>query len=381
MVLAAAMLIGTVAMLVMGVEPILLGRLAAAGRLSDAGIGRAATAEIFCLATGATVGPFFMNAGWMRFKVGVTSVCLTLCDLAIFWADSSWTVILQRGAAGFFEGLLLGAVSIILIHTARPERMTGLLLGISTTPQAFAAYLLPVLIIPKIGVNAGFVMLAIAASLSLLSSPWVVDRVETTDISKRHSFKLTIATAIFIFAVLLQNAGIGAAWNYIERLASSHRFSDQVVGLAISASLMFQIAGAFLAAWLSWRINTRWALIFGCIAQACLLSTMVWSKSPYGFVVLASCFGLFWLALLPFQTTWIIELDSSRTIAVLMTPIALLGLSVGPFVASFTTTATSVIGAFYFAIAALVIGGLLYCLCGFVVDLGERMPGRHNDKI
>jgi len=69
-VVAAAMLIGAASMLVLGMEPILLGGLAEAGRLN--GVGQAAMSNSFGLALGSTAGPFVMNAGHMRAKRGPT---------------------------------------------------------------------------------------------------------------------------------------------------------------------------------------------------------------------------------------------------------------------------------------------------------------------
>jgi hypothetical protein len=82
--------------------------------------------------------------------------------------------------------------------------------------------------------------------------------------------------------------------------------------------------------------------------------------------MIASClFGLFWLALLPFQVNQAIELDETRRIALLLTPIALIGMSLGPFIVSLAVRAGDVTGGFWAAASLLVLGGLLYASASF----------------
>jgi len=379
-VVSATMLIGTASMLVMGVQPILLGGLVDAARISEAGVGQAAMIEIFALAVGATAGPFLMNRGDMRANVAAASLLLVLVNLLIHWASGP-AVLLQRGLAGLLEGLLLGAVSAIFTHNDRPERMSGLLLGLSTIPQVIAAYLLPIVVIPRFGVDAGFAILAGAAMLSCLAAPAIVVRVPRQ--RGGHGDQIAVPKALLAIAAaaFLQNAGIGAAWSYMERLATQHHFEASVVGAAIAGSLAFQVGGALLASWLGWRLPSRLVLILGALLEAGLVVGLVQADHAATFIASAWGFGLFWLALQPFLVTAVITLEPSRTAAMLLAPLALVGFSAGPLAASLAIRPGHLEGGFWIAAALLVVAAALYALAGLMPSTestSHRQGPRHS---
>lgn len=353
-VVTAAIVIGTASLLVMGLQPILLGGLAEAGRLSEAGVGYAATVELFGFAVGASLGPFVLNSR-MRVKAISISLMLALVNMSIYLAKTSVLILAQRGFAGLLEGLLLGAVTLILTHTSRPERMSGLMLGLGTAPQVAAAYLLPVYILPRYGLNSGFVVLAASALLSAIASWAVVDHVEIRREEGHEQIRWTPALTAMVAAVFLQNAGTGAAWNYLERLAHQNQFAPAVVGASIAGSLALQVAGALVAAWLSWRLPSRGILIASAFMQATIVIGMTLVREPLPYIALSCAFGLCWLAQQPFQVSEIIALDPTRRVAMLVPPVALVGLSTGPLAVSFAMSPGDVRGGFWAAAALLLI--------------------------
>lgn len=359
-VVASALWIGTAAMLVLGIGPILLGGLAEAGRLSQAGVGQAATLEVLGLALGAVVGPSVMTAGQMRAKVAAACLLLAAVNLAMYFADSAALIMVDRAVAGVLEGLMLGGVNALLTHQRRPDRMSGLLLGLSTAPQVLAAYLLPTLVIPRYGLDAGFLLLAVAALSSAFACLALVDRVETPTIDHQTPIALPPATIGFVIATFLQMASIGAAWNYTERLATQHHLGAAAVGAALSGNLALQVAGALLAAWLAWRLPARALLIAGCLVQAAIVLGLTFAATAGSFIGLSCGFGLFWLGLQPFIVRELIVLDPTRRLAVLLAPIVLLGLSAGPLAASFFVTPHGVEGAFRVAAVLLILAACLF---------------------
>lgn len=372
-VVAATMLIGTAAMLVMGVEPILLGGLLASGRLTEAGVGQAAMLEIIGLAAGATFGPFLMNRGHMRMKVAVVSTLLFVLNLAIHWAAAPGLVLLQRGLAGVLEGFLLGAVSVVFTHNDRPERMSGLLLGLSTIPQVAAAYLLPILVIPRFGIDAGFALLSAAALIAGLATPYLVDRVEPSPDTPHVHPVASPALFLVVAAAFLQNAGIGAAWSYLELLASQHQFSSGTVGSAIAASLACQVGGALAASWLSGRLHAGAVLVAGAAVQAGIVTVLLYATRADTFLLAACGFGVFWLAMQPFLVARLVALDPSRIVAMLLAPVALVGFSAGPLAASLVIAPGDVEGAYRLGAALLVACGALYFLHHFVRRAGQSI--------
>lgn len=372
-VVTATFVLGSAAMLVLGVEPILLGGLAEAGRLSPAGVGQVAMVEILGLAIGATVGPFRMN-GRMRAKVAAVALLLAVVNLAIPWASSPALVLLQRAAAGLLAGLLLGAASVILTHNDRPERMSGLLMGLSTIPQVVVAFLLPTMIMPRLGVAAGFATLAAAALLSLVATPLLVDDVAIGNDGVVPRPAWSSALLAVIAAAFLQNAGIGAAWSYLERLASERAYPPAVVGGAIAGSLALQVVGGLVAAGVARRLPSRPVLVLGSLVQLSLVVGMVTAREASLFTLLACGFGLFWLALQPFLVRQMISLEPTRTAAMLLAPLGLIGFSAGPLISSAFVDRQQVGGAFWAAAVMLAGAATAYVLSGRLRENGAAPP-------
>jgi hypothetical protein len=377
-VIATSMLVGTAALLVLGLQPILLGGLTQAGRLSEAGLGVAAMIEVLALALGATLGPRLMNRGALRLWTGVVCLLLAAVNLGVYWAPGAASLYAIRGVAGLLEGLALGAAIVVLTHTRHPDRVAGLFLAIQTIPQMVAAYLLPVLVIPRWGINSGFGLLAIVALVSALGAFGGVDRVATEAAAPDRKVAWSPAIGLFIAAVVVQNAGIGAAWNYVERLAAQHGYSASVVGMAVAGSLAFQVAGAFFVAWAGWRAPYRVALIVGAFTQAGVVLLLVSANAPGAYIAGACAFGLFWLALQPFQVQQAIALEPTRQVALLLTPLALLGLSLGPFLVSFAVRPGDVSGGFRAAAALLAAAGALYLGVLFLDKPARATTGRRQ---
>ena len=161
-------------------------------------------------------------------------------------------------------------------------------------------------------------------------------------------------------ATTLQTAGIGAAMEYLAQIATLHNFSQQMVGLANSGNLIFQVAGAFIVVGIAWRIRSAPALLTGVALQAAMAFSFPLMPTGAAYVALACAFGLFLLALGPFQVAWLVRIEPTRRVAALITPITLVGWSIGPFIASYWVTARSSDAAFRVAMCLFLAAGAAY---------------------
>ena len=172
-------------------------------------------------------------------------------------------------------------------------------------------------------------------------------------------------------AVGLQNAAIGGAWNYLPLLVDQHHFAPILAGVALAGGLIFQVAGAgAVAAW-GGRLPFRPALIAGALCQTGVITVLALAGAPWLFVIPALLFGLFWLAMSPFQVRLLIALDPSRGAAMLLTAVTLVGLSLGPAVSAAGVHGAEVTGAL--AIAAVMMG-LSFMLYVAVAITGRAKP-------
>jgi hypothetical protein len=370
--LAAAMVLGTVAFMILGIQPVLLGALVEAGRLTNHALGKVATLETLALAIGTAIGPPYLRRGAIRTKIIAASLILVALNVADYWAGSPGPIYVLRTAAGLIEGILLAGAILVVTYTRNPERMNGYFLALTTAPQIAAIYLLTTLAIPRLGANAGFGLMAILAGLGAFSAFALSDK--TT--SSAHALGTakgvwTPWVMLVLAAILLQNAAIGAAWNYVEQIAHQAGISGQIVGIAVSGLLTFQLMGALGVAWIGWRFNHKIMLAAGCTLQALDVIVLGTMHAPMIYLAAACIFGLLWLALLPFEMKLLIELDRTRQVAMILSPVSLIGLSIGPFFGSLLVRETDVSPAFWFAAAATATSGALYLFTAVVARRPE----------
>lgn len=361
-VIAACFVVGTVALMILGVQPVLLEALTSAHRLTNAEVGPLATIEDLALALGAAIGPGWMRRGSIRSKAVALSLLLTGAHLGIYLADSTLLLDLFRAFAGLLEGLVLSAALVILIHHSQPDRLNGAFLGLSTLPQALMAYAVPAWITPRLGEGGGFLVLA---GLSLVSAGVALrlpGRSERAQAEPAAPTRWRAPIVLALAAVALQNAAIGGAWTYLPLLVDQHHFAPVLGGVAVAGGLLFQVAGAgAVAAW-GRRLPYRPSLVIGALCQTGVITVLAFAGAPWLFVGPALLFGLFWLALSPFQVRLLIGLDPSRGAAMLLTAVTLVGLSLGPAIAAVGVHGAVVTGALMIAAALMALSSGLYGL-------------------
>ncbi len=362
--IATAIGVGTAVTLVFGVQPILLGGLTEAGRLTEADLGRVATAEILALAVGSAIGPRLLPRVGMRWLTALGCLLLTLANLAVGVCASPLSLYADRLAAGLCEGFALSATIFILVHDRAADRVNGVFLAVSTVPQMAAAFILPIYLIPRAGVDAGFYLLgavALVASLGAIPMEGRPGQGETTAAVPIQWSPWLVAG---LAAIFLHGAGIGGSWSYLEALAAEHHVSEQAIGLALAGSLGCQIIGASVVAWFGWRTPLALALVLGSGLQAAIVLALLTSTAAGSFIALAWVFGFFWLALAPFQIQLMLRLDPTRSAALLLTPLSLIGFSAGPLIASLAVRPAEIGGGFILSSALLASAGLIYAVIG-----------------
>src|ERR1700761_5792129 len=92
---AAAIYLGSLSLLMVGVMPALLGALSDAGRLSDTGIGLCATFESLMIAISAGLCGAFLKPQRLRWVAGLSALALGLLDLATMPASGMGVMIVR----------------------------------------------------------------------------------------------------------------------------------------------------------------------------------------------------------------------------------------------------------------------------------------------
>lgn len=174
--LSAALALGSVAVLMVGLQPLLLGELLAQNHVSLEGVGLVAMGEIVALGLGVVLGDLLRSMLNLRLLTVIAILCAAGMDLVTANVTGDGPLTAARALAGLTEGLLLwGAVSLIVQGPA-PDRVAGVFMVVQTLAQALIAATLAYLILPDQSVYAGFVFLGILTAGSVLFVAWLPKR-------------------------------------------------------------------------------------------------------------------------------------------------------------------------------------------------------------
>ncbi|WP_158813786.1 MFS transporter [Methylocapsa sp. S129] len=364
--IVAALWIGSVGLLILGLQPVLLGALFNEHRVNLDELALVATAEIIAIGLGSALAAMLFSTRHLRLKSAILLLILAALDYAVSFADSPNTILIVRTLAGFVEGGLV-AVSIELIARSRhAERMGGYFVALQTLAQCALAYGLGKWVIPSTqadatGANAGFLVLAFVCAASMIVALLVP--VEYDEIPKQSGSMdgvLTVRSMLALFGILAFFMCIGAIWAFLEPIGGQHGVDSQTVAFMVSASLGAQVLGAIAATWLQARISYRTAIL-GCgivaIAGAAVLGIGV-SLSMFWLAVLA--IGFVWMFIIPFQIGQTVAADSSRSTALLVPAANLFGAALGPLAASIFVVGEDASAVPVFSIGAVVVSLALF---------------------
>ncbi|MGA3186294.1 MAG: MFS transporter [Bryobacteraceae bacterium] len=369
---AAGLFLGTVAFMITGIQPVLLGALAEEGRLSEAALGRVAWVEVLALALASAIGPRLLRFGSARRTIAVACLTLALANAVVYVSHDTPLLVSSRVIAGLMEGLLLATTNIAITRGTHPERLSALFLMVSAIPQVAASYLLPAVVMPRFGADSGFGLLCVLAIVGVAVAFLLGKEIQDAPPDKPTAQVWTPAVLIGLLGVVLQNAGNGAGWEYQARVGENLHFSGQVVGTAVAADLIFQIIGTFAVAWIAWRLPFRTVLLASCVIQAAILIAMSRVHTPYVYISVCAIFGMMWLGVNPFQVSLLVDLDKTRQAALLLASLQLVGFGTGPLICSFFVHPGNLEAAFWCASGLVLASSVLYIVAMVLAKGADR---------
>jgi hypothetical protein len=354
----AVLFVGTVGILIAGLQPLLLGALAQEARLTAVQLGQAATAELLMIGISVGVAGAVLRPVKLRWWAIGASLALALID-AITGGETGYAIVANRAAAGVAEGVMLWIPVSMIARSVTPDRWSGIFLTVQTLAQLGLSALLPMTVMIHYGATGGFMAMAAAAVLSALVGLAVPASFEALPKHPQGEAGLGAASprALAVLAsVFLYMAFIVGLWAYFEPLSAQAHHPADVYGIAVSVSLGGQVAGGFVATLVAGRVP-YFPIVIGCtLVDFIVLGVLATMPGPVVFIGLAAVFGFFWLFLMPFQVPLAVEADPTRKAAVLLSGAQLLGASTGPFLCSFAVNNHDVRGALAVCAGSLALG-------------------------
>jgi len=337
---AAALAIGTIALLMIGLQPILLGELVAQKRITLEGVGIVAMGEIVALGIGVIVGDAWLPLARLRSVTVVAALLAVLLDVATARLDGDAPFAAVRALAGLAEGVLVWVTTCVIVRSAAPDRLAGIFLVVQTLAQAAVAAVLALLVIPRAGWPGGFVVLAVVTLLPLLLMRGLPSGVPPLVASGSQRPPFALSTLLALAVPFLQMGAIGALWAYLEPLGRDAGFDAEAAQTVISGVLLMQVIGGACAALVVRRWNAVPALLGGSfvIAAIGLAIHALGGPAATRFAALCAAFGFAWLFLMPFHIRLAFRADAAGRVAVLVPAMQLLGSAFGPLVASLIVT-------------------------------------------
>ncbi|MBS0277068.1 MAG: MFS transporter [Proteobacteria bacterium] len=351
---ASVIVLGSLALLMVGVMPALLGALADNGRLSAAGIGQCATLESLAMALGAGLSGAFLKTRHLRWIAGGASLALALLDFASMPASGE-NVLILRTLAGIPEGLLLWITVGMIARTETPERWAGYYWTALVAGQLLMA-LSFVYVIPHFGTEGGFAALGITALLGIAAATRAPDFYGDLPVNPDETGAPPLRGWWALFATLLYTSASGAVLVYLQPLSHEAGLSADVARTALWVSLAAQVVGGFLATVLAGRVH--WFTVF-CGSTVLYISgwfVMTLVAPAWLFIAANAWLGLVIVLVGPFLVPMTIEADPSRRTAMQSGPTQLMAGALGPLLSSFIVSDADVHGAVWLGVGLMLSG-------------------------
>jgi hypothetical protein len=346
--ITAVLVVGTVGMLICGVQPVLLGALLAEHRLSSAELGLTTTAEFLSLGIAMGLAGAFLQPRRLRAKMAVAALVALVADLLVA-REAGVSLLLNRAVAGLAEGLLVWCAGCMIARSAAPARWAAIFLTIQNLSQLVFAAAAPVTVMKLGGADAGFLALGATAILALAATPFLPSALADLPAppkgepggGKAYSAR-ALASLVSVFLIAAFSIGLFA---YLAPLAAQAHIDTKGLGLLVSIVLATQTLGSALAAVVANRVRYYTVFVICVVANAVILAMLAVLPGFPLFALATGLFGFFWLFFLPFQLPFVIESDPTRRIAVITPSAQLLGGAAGPLLCSFFVTDADSTGA------------------------------------
>jgi MFS transporter, DHA1 family, inner membrane transport protein len=356
---ASTLWLGSLGLLILGIQPVVLEPLVRFGRIGEASLGSAATIEILAIALGSVVGARLLRSTPARVVAAAGLLPFAAANLAMHWLTGLVPLLALRALSGLAGGMLVGLAVVSIARGLRPERLSAAFLVMQTTLQLCVAALIPYGARHLLPADFGFVALA---GLGLVSVP-VLLAVPQRLAPLRPKTTLSGPVGLAAWAALAgcgaYMVGIVAVWAYFGVWEHQLGMPEQVIGTTAALSLAAQVVGAAAAGWLGTLLSSRPMLLMAIALQIAVVLGLLHCGTIAAQVAFALAFGFLWLFALPLQTRLLIDVEPSRRAVLHLAAAQLIGGAAGPSLAGLFVTTGRVDGALWTGVAVLAISGLM----------------------
>ncbi|MDR3507439.1 MAG: hypothetical protein P4L64_06035 [Caulobacteraceae bacterium] len=370
----SVIVMGCVGLLMLGVQPIVLGALQAAGRLSVPQMGLAATVET--LALGVVSAGMAARVPHRRLRLwGLAGALLLILANGMGAVTSGLDFVLSRGLAGAAAGVIVWIAVGLITRRHDASRVNAIFLGAQALSQGAVAALVPITLGPVLGANSGLFVIGGGALLTLPLLLLIPNRLPEPPAEMKQGSGLQLSSMTGLASGLLMMGGIVGVWVYVEPIAHTIHIQDKVVSLAIAASLGAQVVGATAIVALDRWVKPVSGLLVTAAAFLAVTAVFAWPSSQAAFVAATVAFGLLWTVALSLGLPLLIAADPTRRAPMYGPAATLLGASLGPLAAGAFATDTNMKPALATAAALFVLAALATAVSARTRPRGATVDG------
>lgn len=346
--LALSILIGSCALLVLGVHPVLLGALVQEGRIADAQVGNLVTIEMLAIVPGSLAGIALLRRAGPRLVAIAAGLAMAAINIALMGQSGMMILSLARALAGFSEGVLVAVALVAISRVTRVERASAIFLAVQTLMQAVVAAALPAISTGS-RVDTALIALAVADGIAAAAALALPATLRPTEPDGGRG-ALTPASLTALTSAGLFLGAIVSVWGYFGLWLIHYGYPPTFEGTAVSLCLVAQVVGALVAARFGERLPNRRTIVACAVAAAGLVGAFYLARGSAASIMIVSiAFGFVWLFTLPFFAGWLIEIDPGRRAVLYLTAFQIGGAALLPSLAGVAVGAYSINAALAFA--------------------------------
>lgn len=264
---------------------------------------------------------------WHGVFIAATIVAFA-ANAASVYATTIMEFMASRTLAGLASGSLMAFSYACLANTQNADREFSLALGFQTAIGALFLVCTPMLL-ERWGGDSLFLILALLSLLPWLLLPALPKNNPAQEASERLA-RLPTSNITALCSILIYMATLTAVWVVAEQIAADVGLSAGLIGVALSASLLFSLLGAVAPALVIGKVG-RFQLItlsYGALALSLVLVDQ--GALPILFAAGLCLYNFFFSFTMPMQMAWFSAFDTTGRTVVLVSLVQGVGASLGP---------------------------------------------------
>ncbi len=359
---ALGILVAGLSLVLMGVQPILVGFYSDHLHLDLSQNGWVLAAEQFGGAAGALLG--YWVATRVRWSYSIIGACVLAAavNIATPYIGGFDALLLARFTSGLTSTAAYTVAIFFLAQTAKPERVFGSLMVLQT-----CFFSVDAMILPPLNERYGYGIAVGSASLwffaALIAAFWLPAGIDSANrpaaAHRRQAGARPLVSAAALFGAFLLQLSIFAVWGFLERIGRADGLTDEQIGYAIGIGVLGGIPGGLLPAVIGERFGRLSMIVLSGIMLVASYLALSGALHMSGYLLWIGIMNVGWVLGLAYYMGLTVRHDPDGRMTRLMPFSQILSAGVGPACSALATGDQKLAPIFVIACTAATLGVVL----------------------